>query len=91
MGGVHMIDNERYKVDDLWSGRPIRKKMHGRFFVVADFLVAQRGKAQVGSGWQVIQNRGTRSRLPSPASTSTRISSFASDHPKTWAKSRFIP
>jgi len=35
-GGVRMIDNERYKVDDLLLNRPIRKKVCCDFFDVSD-------------------------------------------------------
>lgn len=40
--GVRMIDNERYKVDDLLSGRPIRKKVRCRFSFVSDLTHRQK-------------------------------------------------
>ena len=56
-----MIDNGRYKVDDLRSSRPIRKKVCRQFFVVSDLNPAERGKArdgQVATDSQTLKERG---------------------------------
>lgn len=60
--GVRMIDNGRYKVDSVRSGRPMRKMVHCQFFVVSDSTDRPKGESASQKWWRVIQAADGRRR-----------------------------
>lgn len=60
--GVRMIDNGRYKVDSVRSGRPMRKMVHCQFFVVSDSTDRPKGESASQKWWRVIQAADGRKR-----------------------------